>query len=172
MQEKVEHGTVHHGTVEHGTGTDRHDLPSSCCNLSSPLLQFQLLRFLLTCCMHLQIVLNVVWLYGFRYFYYPSLLLAIMLVGTSISVGLTYRQLRSLATIFSQCRLVPHVRKGYVRATVAKRLVPGDVIVVQQGIAVCDMVLLRGNCLIEDSRLSGEVGTALACAWPKLHARQ
>jgi len=35
--------------------------------------------------------------------------------------------------------------------------VPGDVVVVLRGKATCDMVLLRGNCLVEESMLSGEV---------------
>ena len=37
------------------------------------------------------------------------------------------------------------------------RLVPGDVVVLQQGRALGDMVLLRGACLVTESMLSGEV---------------
>lgn len=37
------------------------------------------------------------------------------------------------------------------------RLVPGDIVVLQQGKATCDMVLLQGNCLVDESILSGEV---------------
>ena len=43
------------------------------------------------------------------------------------------------------------------RAVQSRRLVPGDVIAVLQGRATCDMVLLRGSCLVEESMLSGEV---------------
>ncbi len=43
------------------------------------------------------------------------------------------------------------------RATSSKRLVPGDVIVVLPGTATCDLVLLQGTCLVEESNLSGEV---------------
>ena len=96
-------------------------------------------------------------MYAFSYFYYPSVLLAIILVGTGISVSLTYCQRKTLVKLFSQNKLVPYVCKGYVHATVSQRLIPGDVIVVQPGWATCDMVLLRGNCLVEDSMLSGEV---------------
>lgn len=109
--------------------------------------------------MPLQILLMALWMYGFRYFYYPSVLMAIMIVGTAITIGLTHRQRQTLYKLFTGTRLVPYVRRGYVRATVGQRLVPGDVIVVQQGVAVCDMVLLRGNCLLEASRVSGEVRT-------------
>ena len=98
-----------------------------------------------------------VWMYAFDYFYFPSVLLAIILVGTCISVSLTYRQRNMLVKVFAQNRLVPYVRKGYVGAAMSQRLVPGDAVVVQQGWASCDMVLLRGNCLVEDSMLSGKV---------------
>lgn len=43
------------------------------------------------------------------------------------------------------------------RVVSSQRLVPGDVIVVLPGTATCDMVLLQGNCLVEESNLSGEV---------------
>ena len=43
------------------------------------------------------------------------------------------------------------------RAISSRRLVPGDVVVVLPGRAICDMALLQGNCLVEESNLSGEV---------------
>ena len=43
------------------------------------------------------------------------------------------------------------------RAVSSHRLVPGDVIVLLRGKASCDMVLLHGSCLAEESMLSGEV---------------
>ena len=46
------------------------------------------------------------------------------------------------------------------RAVSSRRLVPGDVVVLLRGKATCDMVLLRGNCLVEESMLSGEVSSS------------
>ncbi|KAL3153008.1 hypothetical protein ABBQ38_012035 [Trebouxia sp. C0009 RCD-2024] len=46
--------------------------------------------------------------------------------------------------------------QGRVHAMNSQQLVPGDVIVVQAGQAVCDMVLLQGNALTEESRLTGQ----------------
>ena len=48
------------------------------------------------------------------------------------------------------------------RAVSSHRLVPGDVVVLLPGKATCDMVLLRGCCLVEESLLSGEVSLGLA----------
>ncbi len=42
------------------------------------------------------------------------------------------------------------------RAVSSRRLVPGDVVVLLRGKAACDMVLIRGSCLVEESMLSGE----------------
>lgn len=53
--------------------------------------------------------------------------------------------------------IVPVVHFGWVRALASWRLVPGDVVVLQRGRVSCDMVLLRGSCLVEESMLSGEV---------------
>ena len=39
----------------------------------------------------------------------------------------------------------------------SRQLIPGDVIVVLPGKATWNMVLLQGNCLVEESNLSGEV---------------
>lgn len=50
------------------------------------------------------------------------------------------------------------------RAISSRWLVPGDVIVVLPGKATCDMVLLQGNCLVEESVLYGEV---LPCLKPE-----
>ena len=43
------------------------------------------------------------------------------------------------------------------RPVSSHRLVPGDVVVLLRGKATCDMVLLQGSCLVEESMLSGEV---------------
>lgn len=53
--------------------------------------------------------------------------------------------------------MVPFVWVGRIIALSSRRLVPGDVVVVQRGKATCDMVLLRGAGLVEESMMSGEV---------------
>ena len=57
---------------------------------------------------------------------------------------------------YSKCR-----GERACRAVASHRLVPGDVVVLLPGKATCDMVLLRGNCLVEESLLSGEVLSVL-----------
>ena len=59
--------------------------------------------------------------------------------------------------LMNKRRLIPLVQEKWVRATSSHRLVPGDVIVLQKGRALCDVVLLQGACMVTESMLSGEV---------------
>ncbi len=115
------------------------------------------------CAAVLQALEMGLWMWSFAYYVYPAVLLGIMLIGNFISGNAVHQQRKRLTAAFSKYHLVPIVRKGYVRAASAVQLIPGDVIVVQQGLAVCDMVLLRGNCLVEEAALTGEVGRHQAC---------
>ena len=98
----------------------------------------------------------ILWMYAFQYYSYPAALFGTMLFGSGASGYLQYRQRMRLVTLLTKRQLVPVLYKKFVRALLAKQLVPGDVIVVQKGRAACDMVLLRGRCLVEESMLSGE----------------
>lgn len=73
------------------------------------------------------------------------------------------RQHNKVMALMNKCCLTPMVQQGWVRATSSHRLVPGDVIVLQCGRAQCDMVLLRGACLVTEAMLSGEVCCVVLC---------
>ena len=103
-------------------------------------------------------------MWAFVYYYYTSVLIAIMLTGCFLSASLLHGQQQRLAAVANHTKLVPLVSKGHVRAMMSVHLVPGDVIVVQVGHAVCDMVLLQGNALAEESRLTGQVRCSCTCA--------
>ena len=107
--------------------------------------------------MLLQVMQTALWVATFKVYLLPFLLLGILLAGMTTSVSVAYRQRVRLAAVFRRHFLVPRVTRGYVRALKSSQLVPGDVIVVQPGMAVCDLVLLRGTCLVEDASLTGEV---------------
>ena len=85
--------------------------------------------------------------------------LIVIVLATMVHKALQrYQQAQRLAKYVRWPYLVPYVAPGgVVRGMGARQLVPGDVIVVQAGIAVCDAVLLRGGCLCEQSTLTGEV---------------
>ena len=87
-------------------------------------------------------------------------MIGVLILGSGVSAYLLHRQRLRLVNLVTERHLVPLLYKKFVRALLARQLVPGDVIVVQKGRAACDMVLLRGACLVEESMLSGEVGDA------------
>lgn len=95
-------------------------------------------------------------LYRGRYFY-PVLILFSMVSAAAGFVTTLHTQHGKVMALMNKRRLTPMVQGSWVRATSSHRLVPGDVIVLQTGRAVCDMVLLRGACLVTESMLSGEV---------------
>ena len=94
----------------------------------------------------------------FRGYYWLPGLLAALTTAAAVSLILVVRQQHlKMMTLVNQRRLTPIVKGGWVRAVSSHKLVPGDVIVVQRGKAMCDMVLLQGSCLVVESMLSGEV---------------
>jgi len=79
-------------------------------------------------------------------------------VPAIVGMVTTMRELNGkVMGLMNACRLTPMVQGNWVRAIASYKLVPGDVIVLQPGRAVCDMVLLGGACLVTESMLSGEV---------------
>ena len=94
--------------------------------------------------------------------YALNAILIVILVATMVhKAWQRYKQAQRLSGYVHWPRLVPYVCRGAVRAMAVRQLVPGDVIVVQPGFAVCDAVLLQGGCLCEQSTLTGEVGQTM-----------
>ena len=95
-------------------------------------------------------------IYCGRYFY-PVLVLSLFLVSAGLLIRTLCRQRKKIMALVNECRLTPLVWDGWVRAISSHRLLPGDVMVLQPGKALCDMVVLQGTCLVMESMLSGEV---------------
>jgi len=101
--------------------------------------------------------LEVVYLVYRAHHFFP-VLIVVCATAAIVRLSLTlHKQHNKVMALMNECRLTPLVQGKWVRAVASYRLVPGDVIVLQQGRALCDMVILRGACLVTESRLSGEV---------------
>ncbi len=96
------------------------------------------------------------WVYSFIFG-----LLAVVALAAVVSAKM--KQHRSLVGLVKQQGIVPIVQGGWVRAIPSYRLVPGDIIVLQQGRPTCDVVLLQGSCLVSEAMISGEVVYAVLC---------
>lgn len=110
--------------------------------------------------------IEIIYLIYRQYYWLPAVLCAVT-TAAAVSLVRTIRLQRlKLMAMINHCRLTPIVRGGWVRAVSSHMLVPGDVVVVQQGKAMCDMVILQGVCLVIESMLSGEVQTtSLVSEW-------
>ena len=109
--------------------------------------------------------MEIGYLFFYRDHYWLPGLLAALTTAAGVHMVLRVRQQSlKMTSLVNQRRLTPIVKGGWVRAMSSHRLVPGDVIVLQKGRAMCDMVILQGSCLVVESMLSGEVGlNAMLC---------
>lgn len=100
---------------------------------------------------------EIAYLFYRQYYWLPGLLAALTTAAAVSLMRVVQRQNLKMTTLVNQRRLTPVVKGGWVRAVSSHKLVPGDVVVVQRGKAMCDMVVLQGSCLVVESMLSGEV---------------
>ena len=107
--------------------------------------------------------IEVFYLFYRRYFWLPGLLAAATAAAAVSLIRIVWQQNVKMTALVNQRRLTPIVMAGWVRAASSHTLVSGDVIVLQKGKAMCDMVMLRGSCLVVESMLSGEVRVAVLC---------
>ncbi|DBA88976.1 TPA: hypothetical protein ACH3X2_000200 [Trebouxia sp. C0005] len=94
--------------------------------------------------------------YRGRYFY-PVVLVLLTIPSLWIQLKVLHSQHSRVMALMNEVRLTPRVQQQWVRAAASYHLVPGDVIVLQRGRALCDMVVLKGACLVMESMLSGEL---------------
>lgn len=95
-------------------------------------------------------------IYQRRYFY-PVLVLFMFTVSVTALTRALLRTRKTMMALMNEVRLTPVVVGGWVRGVSSHKLLPGDVLVLQPGKALFDMVVLQGNCLCVESMLSGEV---------------
>ena len=102
-------------------------------------------------------MLEVIYLIYLGRYFYPAIIIALFVAAATVLVITMRRQRKKMLALVNECRLTPIIWNGWVRAISSHRLLPGDVMVLQPGKALCDMVVLQGNCLVMESMLSGEV---------------
>ena len=103
-------------------------------------------------------LLELVYLIYQGQFLYPILISIFTVPAVHGMATVLNQQHGKVMALMNESRLMPMVQEKLVRAIASHRLVPGDVTVLHKGRALCDMVMLRGACLVTESVLSGEVG--------------
>ena len=91
------------------------------------------------------------------YYSYSIIIMAITLFSIITTVVQAYRYRKRLAALAHYTCEVQVMQPGGSVATMdSTELVPGDVVVVHPGLLPCDLVLLRGEAIVDENMLTGE----------------
>lgn len=105
-----------------------------------------------------QIFSIVLWLFD-SYYYYAFCIFIISVLSISQSLVETRRNMRRMRKLSAFDCVVRARRNGYWTEISSKELVPGDIYEVSDpslSIIPCDSVLLGGDCIVNESMLTGE----------------
>ncbi|XP_071841062.1 polyamine-transporting ATPase 13A3-like isoform X2 [Apostichopus japonicus] len=99
-------------------------------------------------------------LWGFEnYYYYAACIVAILIISICISLYETKKQSVTLRDMVAHSSTVTVLRESGETEEISSRfLVPGDVILIPRKgcIMSCDAALITGNCIVNESMLTGE----------------
>ncbi|XP_035227612.1 probable cation-transporting ATPase 13A3 [Stegodyphus dumicola] len=107
-----------------------------------------------------QVLSVTLWLLD-NYVYYAACILVITLISIAVSLYETKRQrivLRDMVAHSNAVEVTVRRQDGVFEDIPAADLVPGDVIVIPEHgcLMACDAVLIAGNCIVNESMLTGE----------------
>ena len=97
----------------------------------------------------------VLWCFE-QYFYFAACIFLIASVSIATTVLETRRRLIALAELARFSSSVSALREGKWHTLPSSALVPGDVVQVGTGVLPCDVALLSGSCVVNESMLTGE----------------
>ena len=102
-----------------------------------------------------QIFSLVLWCFE-QYFYFAACVFVIATVSIATTVVETRRRLFALAELARVSASVSVLRDGKWLTLPSSDLVPGDVVQVGTGVLSCDVAILSGSCVVNESMLTGE----------------
>jgi predicted P-type ATPase len=99
----------------------------------------------------------IVW-FWFSYIFVASIEASVVLLGGFVSVYIQWNNERTISSLTEYETTVKVKRDGQWTLMSSNLIVPGDVITINQThwIVPCDMVLLSGQCILNESGLTGE----------------
>jgi cation-transporting ATPase 13A3/4/5 len=99
----------------------------------------------------------MVWTWWNFAYYHMGFILAFVFVSGGLSIiWVNYNNARILATLVGQAATVTVLRSGERKTIPSTELVPGDVLEIEPGLNTCDMVLVSGKVVLDESSLTGE----------------
>lgn len=98
----------------------------------------------------------LVWIFGDNYYSYAVCIMLITWFSIISEAVQERSNMLRLAKVAQYTCEVNVLRGGDVKRMDSTCLVPGDVVVMEVGVLPCDMVLLRGECIVDENMLTGE----------------
>lgn len=104
-----------------------------------------------------QFVSYIVW-FWFSYVFVASIEASVVLLGGFVSVYIQWNNEKTISSLTEYETSVKVKRDGQWTLMSSNLLVPGDIVTISQNhwIIPCDMVLLSGQCIMNESGLTGE----------------
>jgi predicted P-type ATPase len=104
-----------------------------------------------------QFVSYIVW-FWFSYIFVASIEASVVLLGGVVSVYIQWNNERTISSLTEYETTVKVKRDGQWTLMSSNFIVPGDILTITQShwIIPCDMVLLSGQCIMNESGLTGE----------------
>ncbi|XP_062618648.1 polyamine-transporting ATPase 13A3-like [Saccostrea cucullata] len=93
-----------------------------------------------------------------EYYYYASCIVVISVVSITVTIYQTRKMQRALRNTIESSTIVTKLTGDTYQDICSDDLVPGDIISIPRNgcIMQCDAVLLTGNCIVNESMLTGE----------------
>jgi cation-transporting ATPase 13A3/4/5 len=100
------------------------------------------------------------------YYSYSLIIVSITLASILFSAAQAHAYMARLAALARfECEVTVVGPGGALAPTSSAALVPGDVVVVRPGPLPCDLVLLRGEAIVDETMLTGEAVPVRKVAW-------
>ena len=100
---------------------------------------------------------SVVLWFAELYYYYAIAIIIISSTSAIVGVYQTRRNLINLKQLAEFDCPVQYYKNGHVETRSSRSLVPGDLVELKEGFVLpCDIILLRGQCVVNESMLTGE----------------
>ncbi|OMJ79978.1 hypothetical protein SteCoe_19847 [Stentor coeruleus] len=116
-----------------------------------------------------QIFSVVIWL-AEKYAYYAITIFFIMCITLIANVYLIQRNLKRLKSLATFITNVDVLRNGTIETISSCDLVPGDIVIITDNLTFpCDMILLSGFCLVNETMLTGESQPVIKEALPEIN---
>ena len=103
------------------------------------------------------------------YYWYSIAIFVIMCVTMTVNIYYLQTNLKKIRAIAQHTCIVEVLREGQRSAISSENLVPGDIVYVTKDLIFpCDLVILNGYCLVDETMLTGESQPVMKESLPEI----